>query len=198
MLIKQLINPRKVKTEKLKFRTNLCYQVMDCWSVTQYMIVYKGRLLKKSSNCKSKSVLSTLVSTLLSNIAFHLLLIWLHTLVAIGSVSRLTSFPSLSFCTQQSEVALLFNLNLSRLPFLRQVVDLDLLLCIGFNLEHVVLFLCHSSTQRPMNDWKIERSNGCSFGWQQLIANSIEIFISRDKKNCNLVDSWTESVLQEW
>ena len=36
------------------------------------MNVYKGRLLKKSSNWKSKLVLSTLVTTLLSNIAFHL------------------------------------------------------------------------------------------------------------------------------
>ena len=70
----------------------------------------------------------------ISNIKFHLLLIWLQTLVAIYSESRLTrltSFPS--FCAQPSEVAALFNLNLSRCPFLGQVVDLDLLLCTGFN-----------------------------------------------------------------
>ena len=52
------------------------------------MNVYKGRLLKKSSNQKSKLVLSTLVTTWLTNISFHLRLIWLHTLVAIDSESR--------------------------------------------------------------------------------------------------------------
>ena len=71
-----------------------------------------------------------LVTTWLSNITFHLLLIWLQTVIVIDSESRLTLFPS--FCMQASEVAALFNLSLSRLPFLRQVVDLDLLLCTGF------------------------------------------------------------------
>ena len=47
------------------------------------MIVYQGRWLKKSSNRKLKLVLSTLVSTWLSNIALHLrpTLIRLQTLV---------------------------------------------------------------------------------------------------------------------
>ena len=73
--------------------------------------------------------------------------------------------------------------NLSIRPFLGQVVDLDLLLCTGFDLEHAVLFLCHIFTQWPMTDRKIERSNGRGFGWQQLLANSIEIFISHEKKS---------------
>ena len=68
------------------------------------MSVYKGRLLKKSSNRKSKLVLSTLVTTWFSNIAFHLLPIWLQTLVAIDSESRLTSFPS--FCALPSQLIL--------------------------------------------------------------------------------------------
>ena len=143
------------------------------------MNVYKGRLLKKSSNRKLKLVLSTLVTTWLSNIAFHLQPIWLQTLVAIDSESCLTSFPS--FCAPPSEVAVLFHLNLSRLPFLRQVVDLDLPLCTGFDLEHAVLFLCHIFTQRSMNDRKIERSDGRCLGWQQLLAYSIEI--SHDKNS---------------
>ena len=70
--------------------------------------------------------------------------IWLQALVAIDSESRLTSFPS--FCVPPSDVAVLFDSNLSRRLFLRQVVDLDLLLCTGFNLKHAVLFLCHIST----------------------------------------------------
>ena len=46
MLIEQLIDLEKVRTDNLKFRTDLRDQVMDGWSVTQRIIVYKGRLLK--------------------------------------------------------------------------------------------------------------------------------------------------------
>ena len=84
MSIEQLINLKKVRTENLKLRTNLQDQVMDGWSVTQKMIVYKGRLLKKSSNRKSKLFLSTLVTTWLSNIAFHLRPIWLQSSANFG------------------------------------------------------------------------------------------------------------------
>ena len=68
-----------------------------------------------------------------------------------------TKFPS--FCLQLSEVAVLFDSNLSRLPFLGQVVDM---LCTGFNLEHADLFLCHIFTQRQMNHLEIELNNGSS------------------------------------
>ena len=34
-----------------------------------------------------------------------------------------------------------------------------------------------------MTDRKIEQRNGHGFGWQQLLANSIEIFISHEKKS---------------
>ena len=47
MLIEQLIDFEKVRTENLKFRTDLRDRVMNVWSVTQQMNVYKGRLLKK-------------------------------------------------------------------------------------------------------------------------------------------------------
>ena len=47
------------------------------------MIVHKEKLLRKSSNRKWKLDLSKLVTTWLSNIAFHLQPIWLQTLVAI-------------------------------------------------------------------------------------------------------------------
>ena len=114
------------------------------------------------------------------NIAFHLRLIWLQILAAIDSESRLTSFPSL--CAPPSEVALLLDSNLSRRPFLGQDVDLDLLLCTWFNLEHAVLFLC-----------KIELSNGRCFGQQQLLATSIENFISHEKQ----IDSLLPEILQK-
>ena len=141
------------------------------------MNVYKGRLLKKSSIPKLKLVLSTLVTTCLSNIAIDLRLIWLQTLVAIDLESRQTLFPS--FCVSPSKAAEpVFNWNLSRHHFLPQVVNLDLLLCTRFDLEDAVLFLCHIFTQRPMTDRNIEQSNGHCFGQQHLLTNSIKIFIS--------------------
>ena len=133
------------------------------------MIVYKGRLLKKSSNRKSQLVLSTLLTTWMLNVAFHFRPIWLQTLAVIDSQLRLTSFPS--FCAPPSEVAGLFDPNLSRRPFLRQVIDTDLLLCTGFDSEHVDLFLCHISTRRRMNDRKIERSDERGLGQHWLSNN---------------------------
>ena len=56
-----------------------------------------------------------------------------------GSVADIIRFPR--FCVLPSEVAMLFDSNLSRLPFLGHVVDLDLLLCTGLDSEYVVLFL---------------------------------------------------------
>ena len=67
-------------------------------------------------------------------------------------------------------------------PFLGQVVDLDLLLSTGFDSEHAVLFLFHIFTQKPTTDRRIEQSDGSGFGRQQLLADSIEIFISHEKK----------------
>ena len=96
------------------------------------------------------SVKADTVDRMVSNIEFHLRQIWLQTLVAIDCESRLTLFPS--FCAPPSEFTVLFDSNLSRCPFLGQVVDLDLLLCTVFDSEHAVLFLCHIFIQRPMSD----------------------------------------------
>ena len=82
---------------------------------------------------------------------------------------------------QPSEVAVLFYSNLSKHPFLRHVDNLDLLLCLGFDSEQAVLFLFLIFTQRPITDRKIELSNESCFGRQQLLADSIEIFISHEK-----------------
>ena len=67
---------------------------MDDWSVTQKMILWKGKYQKESWNKKSKLVLSTLVTKLLSNKASHLQQILLQTLVAINSESCQTSQAS--------------------------------------------------------------------------------------------------------
>ena len=71
------------------------------------MIVSNGRLLKESSNRKSKLVLwlLSMLVTRLSNMAIYLLLIWLQTLVVTYSESCQTSFPS--FCAVPFEVAVL-------------------------------------------------------------------------------------------
>ena len=83
---------------------------------------------------------------------------------------------------------MLFNLNLSRRSFLGQVIDTDLLLCTGFDLEHEVLFLCHVFAQRQMNDRKIERSYGRCLVRQQLLAawDSMEISFHMKKKSDSL------------
>ena len=55
----------------------------------------------------------------------------------------------------------LFYLNLWRHSLLRQVVDSDLLLCTGFNVECADLLQCLISTLRQTNDEKTEPSNYC-------------------------------------
>ena len=54
---------------------------------------------------------------------------------AIDSESYQRSFPS--FCAPPSELAVLFDWNLSRHSILGQVVDLEVLLCTGFDLVPV-------------------------------------------------------------
>ena len=128
------------------------------WLVSNTVLIdcLQRQIAKKifKSKIKACPVILSMMITMWwhSNTACHLQLIWLQTLVLIDSESRLTSFSS--FCVEPSEVATLFNSNLSRRPFLEQVVDWDLLLC---------------------------RSKWHCFGQQQLLAYSIEIFISHEK-----------------
>ena len=53
---------------------------------------------------------------------------------------------------------MLFDWNLSRHPFLKEVVDLDPLLCTGFAREHADLF-CSPILLRSNNDQKFELSD---------------------------------------
>ena len=153
MLIEQLINLEKVRTDNLKFRTDLRLQVMDGWSVRQIA----KKIFKSESKIKAGPVNAQ---------AGHYMAFKHRISFAIDFAANFGCYYS----------------NLSRRPFLGQVVGLDLLLCTGFNSEHAVLFLCHIFTQRPMTDRKIERSDGRCFGRQQLLADSIEILISYEKK----------------
>ena len=68
-------------------------------------------------------------------------------------------------------------------PFPGQVVNLDLLLCTGLDSELADLFLCLIFTQRPMNDWKIEKMDGSFLDQWPFLAKSIENFISPGEKN---------------
>ena len=87
MLIEQLIDLEKVRSDNLKIRTDL----RDGWLVSNIVDdCLQRQIAKKSSNQKLRLVLSTLVTIWLSNIGFHLPLILLQTLVAINSESRLT------------------------------------------------------------------------------------------------------------
>ena len=95
------------------------------------MIVYKGRLLKKSLNRKLKLVQSTV------NAGHYMTFKHISHLICDRSESRLTSFPS--FCAPPSEVAVLFDSNLSRRPFFGQVVNLDQMIKFHFS-SHRPLF----------------------------------------------------------
>ena len=63
-----------------------------------------------------------------------------------------------------SEVAVLCIWNLSRHLFLKQVVDLHLLHCTGFDSKHADLFLSLIFTLRPRNNRNIDPSNEHCFG----------------------------------
>ena len=78
----------------------------------------------------------------------------------VDSKSCQISIPSFAQC----------DWNLSRSPFLRQVVDVDL------------VFLCLILSLRPMNAHKIDHSNERCYGQEQVLASSIKIFISHENQ----------------
>ena len=136
------------------------------------MNVYKGRLPKKSSRWKSKLVLSTLVTTLLSNISLHLAanLGCNRFRITPEIVSKLLRAAIWSCC------AVLFESEQTPFPGTSRRFRPDALHRIQFRTRSFVPMLYFYS---ETND--IERSNGRCFGWQQLLANAIEIFISHEK-----------------
>ena len=105
--------------------------------------------------------------------------------VAIDSESVQRLF--LSFCMLTFEVTVLFNWNLSTLPFLGQIVNLDLLVCTGFDLEYADLFLCLCFfIQRPMYNWRIDKSYECCFGRYQVSAKPFKNFLQIKKSVSDL------------
>ena len=129
---------------------------MDDWSVTQQMIVYQVKQLKQIFKLK--------IEACPVNAGHYMAFKFEHCISF--AIDLAANFGCYQFRITPDIVSKILGstigsrwailLNLSRRPFLRQVVDLDLLLCTGLDSEHVVLFLCHISTQRPMTDRKIE------------------------------------------
>ena len=60
MLIEQVVNLQKLKSENLKFRTDQFEKVVICWSVTQWIMIFRGRLLKNSKLAQSMQVFTWL------------------------------------------------------------------------------------------------------------------------------------------
>ena len=148
------------------------------------------KIAQKSSNLKSKLVLSGSVNAG-HYVAFKYRISFVRDLAENFGCYRFRITPDIvsKLCAQPSEVTALFNSNLSRHPFLGQVVDTDMLLCTGFDSEHAVLMICHIFAQRRMNDRKIQRSDGRCLGRQQLLADSKEISFQMKKKSDS---SWPE------
>ena len=101
MLIEQLIDLENVRTDNLKFRTDLRDRVMDQWLASNTVDdCLPSQIAQKIFTLKIKARPVNAGHPgppWPSNIAFHLRPIWLQTLVAmIDSESCQTSFPS--FC----------------------------------------------------------------------------------------------------
>ena len=127
------------------------------------MNVYKGRLLKKSSNRKSTLVLSNIaiVTDVAANfgcdrfritpyIVSKLLRAAICSRCAVRFESEQTPFPLAGSRFRPAAFSALHRIRFGTWG----------------------LFLCHIFTQRPMTDRKIERSNGRGFGRQQLFSLS--------------------------
>ena len=171
------------------------------------MIVYESRLLKKSSNCseKLKLVLSRLVTTWLSNITFHLLLIWLQTLVVIDSESHLTApdvccHLKLLCCSIWTWAD---SLSSDRLGCLfRSAASQRIQFRTCYFCSYVILLL---------NNWSKDGLKQWALLWWCLVSINfspipLKISFHMKKKGAfvvaqkftNLFDSWTESVSQDW
>ena len=157
----------------MKFRADLRDRAMDGWSVTQQMIVYKDKLLKRSSNRKSKLVLSTLVT---SNICILFATIlaanfgcyWFRiTLIEVDS----ESLPDI--ISKLLRAAILFDSNLSRRPFLRQVMDLGALHRIKLG---TCCFVPMSYFYSETNEWSKDWAKRWVLLWSATTSRQFQLF----------------------
>ena len=96
MLIKQVVNLRKVRIENLKFMTDLLGHGCSVSNTLNIFFQYQNPSLHKKIllNKKLNFIQTMEVSTWPANIVFHLRQVWLQALVAMNSKSCLRSFPS--------------------------------------------------------------------------------------------------------
>ena len=130
--------PSCISLDPFRFYTTVLFSnTVASWDNSLFSVfspLQKRQIAKKIFSSKIKAHLFT---TWLSNIALHLLQIWLQTVVSIDSESCQRLFSS--FCKQPSGVAVLFNSNLSRRPFLGNVFDVsiqNMLFC-----SYIIFFL---------------------------------------------------------
>ena len=131
---------------------------------------FQDRMLK-NLNQNPKLTKPIQVSTWFPGIAFHLRLFLV--VICLNICQRV--FPK--FCTPSN--GLLFRWNLSRLPLLAQVLNLDLPLCSGFYCERVVVPVpYYSKTNLAMNYKKAEQSNVHCLGMKHDLVKYSEISLS--------------------
>ena len=118
MLIKQVINLRKVRTMNLTFSANIQYQDMVCWYCSRLWWLsntvdayFQQQIVQKILKMEPYPVNAGLY---MANFSFTTVLAAKFGLIDCNSCQRL--FQSFGACA--SEVAVLFNWNLSRHPFL--------------------------------------------------------------------------------
>ena len=185
MLIEQLINLKKVKTDYLKFRTDLGDSVMDGWSVTHWDKCLQRQIAQKIFKSKTEAhqvnaghcmAFKHRISFVM-DLAAKLCKLWLR-LIQIHACYRFQAFvssslKSLCYLIRIWADALSLDRSLIYSCCFAQGSIWNLLFC-----SYVIFLL-----SRPMTDEKIEQNYGRCFGWQQHLANSIEIFISHEKKS---------------
>ena len=185
MLIEQLINLKKVKTDYLKFRTDLGDSVMDGWSVTHWDKCLQRQIAQKIFKSKTEAhqvnaghcmAFKHRISFVM-DLAAKLCKLWLR-LIQIHACYRFQAFvssslKSLCYLIRIWADALSLDRSFIYSCCFAQGSIWNLLFC-----SYVIFLL-----SRPMTDEKIEQNYGRCFGWQQHLANSIEIFISHEKKS---------------
>ena len=114
------------------------------------MIFYKGKLLNKifKSKIEARPVDAGLYMAFKYRISFA------SNLTANFGCNRLRITPDNVFKLLRAAILnrCAVRFESEQTPFLKQVVDLDLLLCTGLDSEHAVLFQCHIFYSET-NDW---------------------------------------------
>ena len=159
-------------------------------------ISWKNLLIDKCKLAQLMQVSYIALNAFWYNFSWSGCKLWLWWIQTHARLSSQRKFPSTS--THPSEVGMFFFWNLSTITALGQVVNLDLLLCIGFIFEHANLLICSNALflfyYDSLSDW---HSSGSlhfysSYGHHHLM----QAFINLDHtmimwfRSCCLVMHW--------